>query len=322
MPTRVTIKSIARDLGISHMTVSRALSNHPNVQKETREAVLKRAEELGYVRSAAATAMRGDRMRIVGLLLPNIVNEFYARFADTMAMACEEAALHLTIHLTRDDIDAETQALRRLQELQARAVVMVPTPGQSQAGRPHLQAMRVLQLIRERDIGQPVPTVQVDDAGAIRDAVLHLAAAGHRRIGYIGATPALSSGRVRLAAYRTGLAAAGLSEEAPLVITGAPTAETGRAGLHRLLESATATVCGGFEISNGALIALLSAGQRPDGPFGFVGYGDPSFYSWIGAGVSTVSIPVDALAHCAVELLQEDAPAPERHAFTARFVAR
>ena len=73
---RVTIKSIAKDLGISHMTVSRALSNHPNVLQETRDAVQKRARELGYVKSAAAKAMRGDDTRIVGLLLPNILNDF------------------------------------------------------------------------------------------------------------------------------------------------------------------------------------------------------------------------------------------------------
>ena len=69
MAQRVTIKSIAQDLGISHMTVSRALSNHPSVREETRKTVLERAAELGYVRSAAASAMRGDATGIVGLLL-------------------------------------------------------------------------------------------------------------------------------------------------------------------------------------------------------------------------------------------------------------
>lgn len=105
-------------------------------------------------------------------------------------------------------------------------------------------------------------------------------------------------------------------------MTGPPTAETGREGMTRLAATATATVCGGFEISNGALITLLNSGRQPDGAFGFIGYGDPSFYSWIGTGISTVSIPVDALARCVVELLQQDSPPPERHAFPARFVAR
>ena len=83
---RATLKSIARDLNVSHMTVSRALSGHPNVKAETRDLILARAHELGYVKSFAANAMRGDPTAIVGLLLPNIVNEFYARFANTLAL--------------------------------------------------------------------------------------------------------------------------------------------------------------------------------------------------------------------------------------------
>ena len=79
MSNRVTIKSIAKDLGISHMTVSRALSDNPKVKAETRTAVILRAQELGYVKSGAAKAMRGDQTTIVGLLLPNLANEFYAR---------------------------------------------------------------------------------------------------------------------------------------------------------------------------------------------------------------------------------------------------
>ncbi len=103
MSNRVTIKSIARDLGISHMTVSRALSDHPNVRPDTRKAVQDHARKVGYVKNAAAKAMRGDGTKIVGLLLPNIVNEFYARFANTLAQSCEDHSLHLIIHLTNDD---------------------------------------------------------------------------------------------------------------------------------------------------------------------------------------------------------------------------
>ena len=121
MSERITIKTIASDLGVSHMTVSRALSGHPSVRRETREAIVKRAAELGYTRNAAARAMRGDGTQIVGLLLPNILNEFYARFANSLALACEEGGYHLIIHLTNDDALVERQSLGRLREVQAEA---------------------------------------------------------------------------------------------------------------------------------------------------------------------------------------------------------
>ncbi|GAB5377952.1 MAG: LacI family DNA-binding transcriptional regulator [Acuticoccus sp.] len=315
---RVTIKSIARDLGISHMTVSRALSNHPNVQRETREAVQRRAAELGYVRSTAAAAMRGEATGIVGLLLPNIANEFYARYANALALECDRRAFHLIIHLTNDDGRREADALRRLREVQAGSVVMVPAPGAPASALP--ADMRTLQLIRRRTEGE---AVLVNDAGALAAAVAQLAGAGHRRIGYVGADTVLSSGRDRCAAYRAGLAAAGLAHDPALEITGPPASVLGRTGAARLFAAgASAIVCGGFEISAGALPVWL---EHPDDAIrkGFVGYGDAAAYQWIREGVAAVAIPIDALATRTAALLSGDPdPAGPAHTFAARLVVR
>lgn len=328
MSEKVTIKTIAKDLGVSHMTVSRALSNHPNVHKKTRETILRRAKELGYARNVAATAMRGDRTGIVGLLLPNILNEFYARFANTMAVACEEAGYHLIIHLTNDEIGVEAQSLQRLREVQAEAVVMVPAPGDPENDAASLGAMTVIQLIRRRETDLPVSAILLDDHAAIRDAVIHLANTGRCELAYIGADAQLSSGRERLAAFRTGLKAAGLTEIPGLICTSAPTFEMGRASAQRVIDGAKATgiVCGGFEISNGALSAFMDRGIPINGSVILIGYGDPSFYRWIGGGLSTIGVPVERLAIEAVEILNQsrNVPAPPTPArsFDAELIVR
>ncbi|MXU65046.1 LacI family DNA-binding transcriptional regulator [Oceanomicrobium pacificus] len=323
MSKRVTIKSIAEELGISHMTVSRALSGNPNVQKSTADAVRKRAEEMGYVRNAAARAMRGDESRIVGLLVPNITNDFYARFANSFAEACDREGLHLIIHLTKDNHELEGQAMLRLRELQARAVVSVPTPLPDGAQAGATTDMHLVQLIRER--GDGADSVLVDDAGAIRDAVLHLHGRGHRRIAYIGAPDTLSSGRGRLAAFRSGITAAGLEFDTDLVRTEPPSIGMGER-LTRTIVShsdATALVCGGFEISNGALKAAMQLGTLNRG-LDFVGYGNPDFYAWIGRGLTTIDIPVVGLADCAVRMVGEEGEVPltGRQTFPARLVVR
>ncbi len=303
------------------MTVSRALSGHPSVLPATKDSVLKRAKELGYVRNAAASVMRGDGARIVGLLLPNIINEFYARFANTMALKCEDAGLQLIIHLTNDDIAAEASSLKQLHEVQAHAVVMVPSPGALGEELPHLRAMSVVQLIRQRDIGFGVPAILVDDFKAIHDAVVHLAQADHRDIAFIGAGADLSSGRMRRAAYEAGLRTADLPLQNNLVQTGSPSFDFGQEQTHRLLQDghATALICGGFEVSNGALSAVIQSGKRPGSDIGFIGYGDPSFYAWVGGGISTISVPVDQLAAKAVALISQ--PPETRQAVAAPFLA-
>ncbi|MCR9138007.1 MAG: LacI family transcriptional regulator [Alphaproteobacteria bacterium] len=306
MSDRVTIKSIAQDLGISHMTVSRALTSHPNVSAETRKAVLTRAEELGYVKSAAAKAMRGDGTRIVGLLLPNLVNEFYARFADTLAAACEDKALHLIIHLTNDEPSKESRALLRLREVQAGAVIMVPVPDAAEAASRDIGNLRVVQLIRERPADRGASALLVGDGPAISDAVDHLVSVGHSLIAYIGADPAMSSGRHRLAAFSDAMKRNDRPLEPDLTRMAPPSFDMGYQSLQSLMEGgrATALVCGGFEISNGALEACLQNGLKMPQDIAFVGYGDPAHYAWINQGISTISLPVDRLARQAADVLE------------------
>ncbi|MEM1388666.1 MAG: LacI family DNA-binding transcriptional regulator [Pseudomonadota bacterium] len=327
MSKRVTIKSIADDLGISHMTVSRALSEHPNVQKETRDAVRRRARELGYVPSAAARAMRGDKSAIVGLLVPNISNDFYARFANAFAEACGEQGLQVIIHLTDDAFDAEADAMRRLREIQARAAVVVPAPSPRPIpARADPPGLDLVHLIRQRPGAGEGAAILVEDAPAIAEAVQHLAALGHRRIAYIGAPKNLSSGRARLAAYQDGLAQAGLNVDERRVFTDKPSFAMGYRMMQRVLvqREATAVLCGGFEISNGALKAAMEA-QALEADLAFVGYGDPDFYSWVAGGLTTVAVPVDELAHCAAKVVSRQGEAARdagAFGFEAKLVVR
>ena len=326
MSGRVTIKSIAQDLGLSHMTVSRALSGHSSVHAETRLAVLERARTLGYVKSAAASAMRGDATRIVGLLLPNLVNEFYAQFADTMARACEEQALHLVIHLTNDDEVNERRAILRLREVQASAVVMVPTPVADREEARPIEGMHVVQLIRRRD---SAPALLVDDASALAQAVDHLVGGGHRNIGFIGANLQLSSGRERFSAFRDSLHRHGIPMRDGLTITAAPSFQMGHDNVLALLDgndAMTAVVCGGFEISNGALDACLERGLRFPADLAFVGYGDPAAYRWIAGGITTIRLPVVEMATGAVrrivESLQQTHELQARQIYSATLITR
>ncbi len=326
MPGRVTIKSIALDLGLSHMTVSRALSGHSHVHAETRDAVLERASALGYVKSAAASAMRGDVTRIVGLLLPNLVNEFYAQFADTMARACEEQALHLVIHLTNDDEINERRAILRLREVQASAVVMVPTPLSPSAAAAPIADMRVVQIIRQRD---PLPALLIDDAASIADAIDHLVDRGHHDIGFIGPDLQLSSGRARYTAFRTALHRHGIAMQDALTVTAAPSFQMGHNSALALLDGVrpmTALLCAGLEMSNGALDACLIRGLQFPKDLAFVGYGDPAAYRWIAGGITTIRLPAVDMAWAAVrsiaDSLQRSQAPQSRQILSAALITR
>lgn len=312
---RVTIKSIAKDLGLSHMTVSRALSGHGSVREATRDTVLARARELGYVRNSAANAMRGDPTGIVGLLLPNIVNEFYARFANTLALLCADEGLDLVIHLTDDDAAREHQSLLRLQGLQARSVIYVPVPETHPDTARFAGHMRLIELIRRRAAGDEAGRLMIDDGPAIAAAVDRLADRGRARIAFIGADLSMSSGKARAAAFRTALARRGLAERAELIRTGMPGFAMGRAEMSALLDAPDppdAVVCGGFEISNGALDACLRARIAMPDALSFVGYGDPAAYRWIAGGITTIALSPEDIAERALAVLVDEHANGER----------
>ncbi len=305
---RVTIKSIARDLHISHMTVSRALSGNPNVSAATRRLVQAHAAALGYVKSSAANAMRGSPTGIIGVLLPNIVNEFYARFANVLALLCADRNLDLVIHLTNDDALRERQSLLRLQALQAATVIMVPAPGLPGQAKSLPQATRIIYLIRT-GTNPEADRLLIDDAVSIAAAVDHLVVSGRRRIGFIGADASLSSGRARAGAFLQAMHRHGIAPDPGHFHTGAPGFGMARQTMDALLDAAhppQAVICGGFEISNGALEACLHRGLRFPEDLAFVGYGDPPAYQWLGGGISTISLSADDLARRAIALIEGD----------------
>jgi len=146
----------------------------------------------------------------------------------------------------------------------------------------------------------------VEDTAAIREAVQYLVDEGHSKIAYIGANQALSSGRLRLEAFLSGAETAGLDSDAILVRTGPPSFQMAQDHARDILKAgaSTALICGGVEISNGALSAFMSRPKETAVDFAFVGYGDPSFYAWVNGGITTIQVPVLRLAKSAIELVR------------------
>lgn len=290
------------------MTVSRALSSNDNVSAKTRKTVMDYAVQIGYVKSSAATTMRGTPTAIIGLLLPNIINEFYARFANALELLCTDAGFDLVIYLTNDDYPREVQSLRRLDALQARAVIHVPAPRSEQALYTCADETKLISLIRTRDEARCAGSLMLDDGSSIQAAVHHLAEKGYQRIAYIGASESLSSGRRRLASFTEALSEYSRQGIDQFIRTGAPSYTMGLEFMQALLdapEPPDAVVCGGFEISNGALDACLTREISIPDTLAFVGYGDPTFYRWIAGGITTVTLSEHDVAGCAIELIRE-----------------
>jgi LacI family transcriptional regulator len=239
MPT--TLADIAETLGVSKMTVSRAINNHPAIHPATRERVLAVAREMNYRPNQHARALATNRAYLLGLVVPDLMHSYYAEIAKAIEAEARPAGYEVVICNTGEDAAAE---LREVEALRHRTdgliIASAIAPNKTTAYRKMLRAGAKFTLIDRRLEKLPCPVVTADNMRAGMLVTEHLIRLGHRRIGHLRG-PDVSVARDRLAGYQQALAAHKIRYDEKLV-----------------------RACGFFE-SNGydAMRAWIQAGTYP-----------------------------------------------------------
>src|SRR6476646_7999309 len=198
------LAEVANKVGVSEATVSRVLNGKPGVSDATREAILTALDDLGYERP---TKLRGDRRRLVGLVLPELQNPIFPAFAEVVGSALAQQGYTPVLCTQTAGGVTEADYVDLLLHQQVSGVVFAGGL-YSQADAPHdhyqrLTARKLPTVLVNAPIdGLGFPTVSCDDASAAEQAVSHLLSLGHTRIGLLlGPTDHIPSRR-KLAAAR------------------------------------------------------------------------------------------------------------------------
>jgi len=199
------LNKIAAELGVSTATVSNALSGKGRVSAGLAERIRAKAEEVGYVPSQAARALRTGRTGVIGLVLPDIANPLFPQIAQAIEFAASNVGYGVLIADSRGDIAMQTEAVNRLLEQDVDGVVIVPRRG-----------------TRISDIGCPVAvidspstpgnTVAADHWQGGQDVVEHLVGLGHRKLLLIGNNPASNVQNDRIGGMKSRIPADGKAE--------------------------------------------------------------------------------------------------------------
>lgn len=315
---RVTARDIAQELGVAVSTVGRALSDSARISEEMRARVRAKARELGYVPHSGARAMRLGTSTLIGLIVPDVENEFYGTVAKSLAECFRARGFHLILAVTEDDPDEELDQVRSLVEMRAAGLVIVPCPVPRRETRALEATLAVVELIRRTE---PVehPWFGLDDRAALASATDHLLALGHRRIAYIGGSPELSTGRARLDGFRGAFAARRLAPPDDLVRTGRPRPRFSAEAfeeLWRAPDRPTAVVTAGARLAVGVMDAIGRLGIAVPHELSVVGFGDTPWFRW--AGLTTLSLPVRDISHGCGEYLLRTIEAARRGESPAR----
>lgn len=300
----ITIKDIARELGISVSTVGRALTDHPRISRETKERVREVAERRSYVANTAARIMRGGSSHLISLLLPDIRSEFYSMVAHIVSTALAREGYYVTLSITDEDPNRELQQLRELMSARVAGVVIVPSANprvetvEMLSRLPHVQLLR-----RDPSLGD---WFGIDDKRAIAEATDHLIGLGHKRIAYVGDN-IFSTGRARLEGFRRAMAGAGCAIDDRLTLLGPPEPKFGSEAVDTLIRGrpqATAIISGAVIVTLGIAERLSARHLRIPEDISVVGFGDGPWQRWWGPGLTTLKLPVEEITiGCVLQLL-------------------
>ena len=266
-----SIKDVARTVGVSTATVSRALRGLPRVSDETRDRVLQAAAELDYVASPSAAGLATGHTRAVGVVVPFVSRWFYGEVVQGAEAPLRDAGYDLLLYNLGGDRETRRRVFGTHLSSKRVDAVLVLSLTPSDEERAWLARLDRPVAV----VGTTVPgwsSVRIDDEATACLAMRHLLALGHRRIGYIGGSLEdqldFAAPLDRLLGYRRSMAEAGLDVQPQWEAVGDFTVRGGLAAMRLLLGSAprpTAVLAASDEMAVGAVHAVREAGLRvPD----------------------------------------------------------
>ena len=219
MKTRVTIKDLARILKVSTSTVSRALKDHPDISKETKEQVNKLAKELKYKPNAIALSLRSKHSNIIGVIIPQIVHHFFSSVISGIEDVANKSGYHVMICQSNESFRREVMNVQALYSSRVDGV-LVSMSKETQTynhfkdiinGGTHVVFFD--RICDEIDTDRVV----VDDEKGAYDATKYLIETGCRNISHLSASQHMLIGRKRRKGYEKALKKYNLSIHEDLI---------------------------------------------------------------------------------------------------------
>jgi DNA-binding LacI/PurR family transcriptional regulator len=332
-PTR-RLADVAKKVEVSEATVSRVLNGKPGVSASTREAVLTALDVLGYERP---TQLRGERARLIGLVLPELQNPIFPAIAEVVGGALAQRGFTPVLCTRTAGGLSEADYVGMLLDQHVSGVVFAGGHCAEEAA-PHEH----YRLLRSRGIPVVVfnaavenlnfPCVATDDVTAAGQAYTHLASLGHQRIGLVVGPEDHMPSRRKLAAFielarRSGGWAPSGGSASPPIEHALFSLEGGQAATTRLLRhGVTGVICGSDVLALGAVRAVRRAGLSVPGDVSVVGYDDSAFMNCTDPPLTTVRQPIESMGKAAVALLvnqiENVAVYPEELLFEPELVVR
>ena len=305
----VTIKDVAKQAGVSHSTVSRALHGSPLISDETVERIRQIAGEMGYFPSAAARSLKTKRSRALGVIVSNIDDPFFSEILQGIEEIAQERGYSLLMAASQRDLEREQTIVRDMRERHVDGLIICSASFSASQQRKLLEFGIPIVVVNNHAAEEYRYSIYHDDVDGSRQVARHLIDLGHKKIAYLGNS---LSGRItqdRLTGYRQEMESAGLSIPDEYVFEvpgGGP--EDGLSALDHFLDlpdRPSALFCFNDLMAIGVLKGLQAAGIRVPEDFSVVGFDNILLSAYTNPPLTTLDQPKRYIGAEAARLILE-----------------
>jgi len=319
-----TIADVARRAGVSLSTVSHVVNGTRRVAPETEQAVHAAIDAVGYIPNVLARALKTASTRSVGVAISAITNPYFSDIICAIETECSRLGMMVFLSDTEDDPKRELEAVVALHQRRVDGIILAPSADPERRALAYLRAARVPCVLVDRTPDPTFDQVGVNNRAAMRRLVEHVAARGHRRIGYIGGNPGFETTKARVVGYREAMRRLGLAVDERYLVTSSGTTARAADATRALLDLAnrpTALVAGNNLATIGVMRALRERRLRVPADISVAGFDDFEWADCFEPRLTLVAQPCAEIGRQAASLLMERIAAPDAPPRTIRLEA-
>ena len=312
----ITLHDIAKKLGVTKVTISKALRNHPDISLKTKELVQKTAEQLGYVPNFVARNLSAKRSNTIGLVVPKIAHHFFAQAIEEIYDAAFENNYEIIMTVSQENVEKEIKHIQTLLSMRVDGLLVSVTE--------NTKDHRIFNTIKQRgvplvffdrvinDLG--FSCVTCDDEQGSFEAVAHLANAGYKKIAHLAGYQHTNIGKNRLKGFLKAVKDYDLQVHDKWIIEGRFNETAGYKGFNKIMKSdkrpeVIFTVT--YPVALGMIIAAEEMGLSIPDDVQVISFGGSNYNHYIKPSLTFVDQPVEEISRNAFNLLLEEIKHPE-----------
>lgn len=308
-PLKRTIHEVARRARVSPSTVSRTINNPSLVDAETAKRVRRAIEEVKYYPNTQARSLVSGRSRIVGMIVSDITNPFFPELVKGFEDIAARHGYDILVSSTNYDSERMALCVRRMIERKVDGVAIMTSEMDLHLVNQLSHGKVPMVFLDTGPRGEHISNILVDYAMGINEAVEHLVALGHRRLGFVSGPQGLKSAQARRTAFLQALERYGIREDEALVQEGDHRVDRGMEAMTRMLKQTsppTAVLASNDLTAIGMLRALRRAGLVVPRDISVVGFDDIWLAQFTEPPLTTVRLSKEELAEKAFFALLAD----------------